>query len=325
MIDINLLKKNGLQTAHTEIDLPKKETNEPGSTVNEELSADSVQKLKELEQEVHQQTDKAPKKNKGTIGKTIFFFATSVVIAALIIYLYNFTNIVERITSKITTRQSRTVVSSNENIVDNNEENSKGLRVSPAISQMINNNSFQPDIVSGILELIPPQAKIHDFSIKNEKLSLICLVNDIVSGENLKFYIYNHKNKFRPELFYIEKSGEDIQYQITGLAEIITQPKSDEEPIYHTDRQLSGVLKNSAESAGLLMEPLTITKRDQQIPRTAYIYVSGSKEQLVKFCRSLSTRRLNISFDQLEISHQNEKSELEQLDMEIEITIYPQN
>ena len=323
MIKINLLNNQGLQTEDSSLDLPKIEKSiEQSPVIKSKLSEKNEKKFNEIKKDLDKKS--RPKKKPLKIG-SILFVILIILIGASIVYLFNFTDIPEKITSKISTIKTVVEEKRTDTIsTTNNDEKLQTFFVSHSIADQISNKSNDLSLIAGVLELLPENVQLIDFNIKNDNLSIICIVKDIISGENIKFFIYNHKNSFKPELFYIEKTEDAKNYQITSLTKILKNNLENTDYNYFSDKQISGFISKTGRNLSLDVEPLTISKRDQTIIRKGFIYVNGSRSNIISFCRELSSNKINISYDNLEINSQQLDSENTKLELKIGITIFPQ-
>lgn len=325
MLRINLLKSGGLQTPETPIDLPAYEAEFEGKIRPEPLAEDTAQQISELEQEIKEKgkTDKKKSRKKGSVLKPIITVLIILIISASIIYIYNYTDWMERAVTKSTKLVQRFQGEKPAQPVPINSAVRQNVpTVSTPVAAKISARTVQLKLISEVLELIPDHSKIYDFNIKNKNLSVICLVKDITSGENLKYYIYNHKQSFDPELFYIEQTETKREYQVTSLSKLLPAEPIGQEYKYKDDRHLAGSINSLASNTGITIEPLTITKRDQSVERKAYLYFSGRKKDIVNFFRKLDFMNANLSYDELKIKQS--ELDLNRLDVELGITIFPQ-
>jgi len=307
------------------MDLPAIEPVEGDKITPEPLTEETAQQITKLEQEVKEKSSskiKKPKKKRSVL-KPVITVLVILIFSASIIYVYHYTDWIGQTIIKSTElvqrfQKNKPVPPTKNNSVPLNN----GKTVSTLIATKILNRSIQLKLISGVLELIPDNSEIYDFNIKNRNLSVICIVRDITSGENLKYYIYNHKQSFDPELFYIEQTEDKKEYQVTSLTRLLPANTTIENYEYKDDRHLAGSINSLAASTGINIEPLTITKRDQTIEREAYLYFSGTKKDIVNFCRKLDFLNVNLSFDELKIKQS--ELDLSQLDVKLGITIFPQ-
>ena len=330
MLKINLLNNKGLQNKDSFLDLPKIEkTVEKSPIIKSEISKENKQKFDEIKNDLDNKVGSGKKKVKRRKKKpikisSILFVIFILLLGTSILYLYNYTNFPERIMHKISS--IRTLVNEKRSGTISNIDKDEILSenyVDSSIAMQLYNKSKDLGLVSGVLELLPDNVEIIDFKMKNDNLSMICIVKDIISGENIKFFIYNHKDSFDPELFYIEKTEDSKNYQITSLTKLLNNSPTDVNYIYLDDKQLSGLLAKMGENFSLDIEPLTISKRDQSINRNGFIYINGSKSKIVNFCREISLKKINISFDNLEIKTLETASEKLNIELKIGITIFP--
>ncbi|MBN2281211.1 MAG: hypothetical protein JXQ65_11570 [Candidatus Marinimicrobia bacterium] len=330
-ISINLFNNKGLQTEDSFLDIPQSDVLIPQSPVIKgDVTDENKKKFDEIKKDLDSkiladEKNKRKNKDKKRLNAGVFFsFFLILLIGAGILYLFNYTNIPNKVFDKLS--QWKTNGKFNET-PKTDRDSGFGLPENYVTSEIVNQiieKSKDLSLISGILELLPENVQIMDFYIKNDNLSLICLVKDIISGENIKFYIYNHKDSFKPELFYIEKTEDEKNYQITSLSNILVNPVTDHKYIYLEDRQLTGYLTATANQSGVEMEPLTISKRDPALIRSGFIYLTGSKSSIVHFFRSLSSKRINISYDEMEIKSPDTSSAKTVYDIKIGITIFPQ-
>ncbi len=326
MIKINLLNNKGLQNGDSYLDLPIIEKAKKQSPiVKSELSEKNKEKFEDIKKDLDKKSRKRKKKKKPIKLGSILFVVFIIIIGASIVYLFNFSDIPEKLIRKISSIKTVVKEKRSETISKiTNVEVLETRHVTASIADQISNKTIDLAMIGGVLELLPENVQIIDFNLKNDNLSIICIVKDIISGENIKFYIYNHMNTFKPELFYIEKTEDSKNYQITSLTKILKSSIGNSEYNYFNDKHLSGFISKTGENLTLEVEPLTISKRDQTEIRTGFVYLSGSKSNIISFCRKLSSSKLNISYENLEINSQVTDSENIRLELKIGITIFPQ-
>jgi len=331
MLRINLLNNKGLQDEDSFIDLLKIDSSaEQPPIISSEVSKENKQKFDEIKKNLDEKSSskqkrKKKKKKKNVKPKSVFFVAFILALATAILYLYFFTDVPEIIIEKMSNIKAavnETKSDSISNITENEIVNE--INVGKSIADQIFQQSKDLSLISGVLELLPENVQIIDFNLKNDNLSIICIVQDIISGENIKFFIYNHNNSFKPELFYIEKTEDAKNYQITSLTKILKNNINPNEYKYLNDKQLSGFIASTGENLGLEIEPLTISKRDQTVARQGFVYVSGSKINIINFCRELVSQKINVSYNDLEIKSGEATSGSSIIELKIGITIFPQ-
>jgi hypothetical protein len=205
------------------------------------------------------------------------------------------------------------------------EGDEQKILTSAEVGEFINKNSVNLNIFSGMMELLPKDAILYDLNMKQSTLSLICIVNDNVRAEDLKFYMYNHKNELEPELFYIEKAEKTQGYQITSLTKFLNTAGEPAEYIYLDDRGLSGRINAIVNHIGASMTPLTISKRDPSITRDAYITLKGNKNQMIRFIREIKREKMNIAITGLEFVNLETLNTMQQLRLKINMIICPQS
>ena len=332
LLKLNLLNNAGLQSTDSTLDLGVEIPKEPEIIVSKAtLNAQNKKMLENLETEIEKSEGEKSKK-KSVSAKPLIFTIFFIILIASLFYVYKYTDFDhKKYLAQIVSGLKRKTKGIQKNTQEVPKETTQvkqtqGKVVDPAISEKISAENIDLNLITGILELIPNNSYLCDLSIKNKSLSLICIVNDIISGENLKFFFYNHKLSLKPQLFYIEQADENKKYQITALAELIGENKLTTDQLYKNDRQLSAIFTHIAKQVKLAsIEPLTISKRDESKIRTAHIVMSGSKNQIMNFFRQLKLANLNIATTGLIFEEQKDDPSMQNLHLKLELIIYPQN
>ena len=329
MFKFNLLNNNGIQSNNSSLDLGSEKYNgdeEQELLVSNPNLDDSDKKIFEnFENELDTQDIDIPKKKINFI-KPFIYIIFIISLSGGGLYLYNYTDLINNMIEKFNFHKKK-IIKSNmyENQIDQKNIQSDDIFVSSSICQMISEKNIDLNIFTGVLELIPNNALLYDLNIKKETLSLICIVNDIISGENIKFFFYNHKLTLKPELFYIEQTENLKKYQITALVKLLARKNMKTDLTYQTDKQLFNIFNNIANKFNVKTEPLTISKRDYTKIRKAHVVVSGSKNQIINYLRKLNLSDMNIAISELVFEHSDENSLMADLQLKIEFIIYPQN
>lgn len=334
MLKFDLLKNAGIQSEKTTkepsldhpIDTVPKISTKKNLAKKSKVSRENKKRLKAVEAELNS-TQKSVEKKKTNLWKPVLLILLFAALGTGGYYIYTNPSLLDIAKNRVSEiLQSKKTPSIQEaTIVKKAPPEIKEIPVSKEISSMIQKNSMNLPLITGMMELIPSDAIIYDFYAKNNNLSLICIVNDIISGENLKFYANNHKMDMKSELFYIEKTENNKKYQITGLVNLLNNSKTDSEYVYQNDRALYYNLNSIAQSYGITIKPLTISKRDQTQIRDAHIVLSGSLNQMISFLRKLSIEQLNIVVKAFEFVNLDNHNSVNDLELKIDLTIYPQH
>lgn len=325
MRKINLINKAGIQSEKSEPDIDIKQSIPSDILIDDEHSDEIKEKFAAVENELDY-LDKTNAISGKRFLKAVFSFIIIVIIGiSAYFFIYQKNNIfnilkIEHFTKKTSAKDSLSSIPSQPVIP---QTTIADIIVDKSIAKFINKERVDLSLLAGIVELLPDNIKIFDFKLNQSYLTLICNVNDIISGENIKFFLYNHRAKIEPELFYIEKSENTGKFQITSLTKMLPINSEKTSYKYYSDRQLMKSLLNLKEGLGITVEPLNITSRDQTKIRKAFFCVTGKKSQLVKYIRELNAENINITVNGFSCEKVIDESD-SNLKIKIELNIYPQ-